>query len=178
MHRHRREASDQERCDRRPQDRRRYSSPTGPGPARHLARAHAASSLSVPGWTDLASPMRSVRRRAARSLFTAHLAELCSRGASGLAQPERGNIVVDDSDDRLGIIDFGSCFVTHPALDVASLSVLGTRLLEAAARAYPLLGSLGGQAEAVRQSFMCQDALYAARQQDWDYVRSMFTAAR
>jgi aminoglycoside phosphotransferase (APT) family kinase protein len=85
-----------------------------------------------------------------------------------------GNIVVD-ADGSVGVIDFGSCFVTHPALDVASLSVLGTTVLVAAASEYPLLGALSAEADAVRQTFMCQDVLYGARQQDWDYIRSMFS---
>jgi aminoglycoside phosphotransferase (APT) family kinase protein len=86
-----------------------------------------------------------------------------------------GNILVDDADGSVGVIDFGSCFVTHPALDVASLSVLGTTVLVAAASEYPLLGALSAEADAVRQTFMCQDVLYGARQQDWDYIRSMFS---
>jgi aminoglycoside 2''-phosphotransferase len=84
-----------------------------------------------------------------------------------------GNIVVDD-EGHLGIIDFGSCFATHPAFDVASLSVLGEDLVRSAAAAYPLVGNLRSEAEVVAKSFFLQDALYGARQEDWGYVADMF----
>lgn len=84
-----------------------------------------------------------------------------------------GNIVVDD-DDRVGVIDFGSCFVTHPAFDAASLSALGDDLVRAAAAEYPLLGDLGDESRIVASTFALQDALYGARQDDWEHVRTVF----
>lgn len=86
-----------------------------------------------------------------------------------------GNIVVDEN-DRVGIIDFGSCFATHPAFDLASLSVLGDDLVRAACAHYPLLGTLSHEAEVVARTFFLQDALYGARQEDWDYVHEMFAS--
>jgi len=86
-----------------------------------------------------------------------------------------GNIVVDD-EGHVGIIDFGSCLATHPAFDVASLSVLGEDLVRAAAAEYPLLGKLRREAEVVAKTFLLQDALYGAKQQDWEYVVDMFAA--
>jgi aminoglycoside phosphotransferase (APT) family kinase protein len=85
-----------------------------------------------------------------------------------------GNLVVDEATGSVGVIDFGDCVVSHPALDVASLSVLGPRLLDAAASVHPLLTSLEAEAEVVRRTFRCQDAVHAARQADWAYVRSLF----
>ncbi len=86
-----------------------------------------------------------------------------------------GNIVVDD-EDHVGIIDFGSCLGTHPAFDVASLSVLGEDLVQAATTTYPLLDNLRREAEVVAKTFLLQDALYGARQEDWGYVADMFAA--
>ena len=81
-----------------------------------------------------------------------------------------GNIVVDDLTDSVGVIDFGSCFITHPALDVASLSVLGDDFVDACAADYPLLATVAAEAAAVRRTFALQDALYGARQEEWSYV--------
>jgi aminoglycoside phosphotransferase (APT) family kinase protein len=91
-----------------------------------------------------------------------------------LAHTDIGGNVVVDEDDYVGIIDFGSCFGTHPAFDVASLSTLGGSLTEAAAVEYPSLTLYSEEAEAVARSFFLQDALYGARQEDWAYVRAMF----
>lgn len=89
-----------------------------------------------------------------------------------------GNIVVSESDDEVGIIDFGSCFVSHPALDLASLSVVGEELTRAATKEYSRLGQLRDEAEAVRRTFVLQDALYGARQEDWSYARGIFHGTR
>jgi aminoglycoside phosphotransferase (APT) family kinase protein len=84
-----------------------------------------------------------------------------------------GNIVVDES-GNVAIIDFGSCFATHPAVDVASISVLGDALVQAVAAEYAFLGTLSTEAQAVTRTFFLQDVLYGARQEDWNYVRAMF----
>ncbi len=95
---------------------------------------------------------------------------------SVLAHTDIGGNVVIDEDGRVGIIDFGSCFVTHPAFDVASLSTLGRVLTDAAAEVHPLLSSCDREASAVAGTFVLQDALYGARQEDWSYVREVFGA--
>jgi len=104
-----------------------------------------------------------------------HLARLPS-APMVLAHTDIGGNIVVDHDDGVGIIDFGSCFVTHPAFDVASLSVLGPEVVQAAAAEYPLLGELQDEAEVVAQTFFLQDALYGARQDDWEYVAAMFSS--
>lgn len=80
-----------------------------------------------------------------------------------------GNIVVDEA-GNVGIIDFGSCSATHPAVDVASVSTLGGRFVHAVAAEYPLLGTLSVEADAVSRTFRLQDLLHGARQDDWAYV--------
>ena len=92
-----------------------------------------------------------------------------------LAHTDLGGNIVTDEAGNVGIIDFGNCFATHPALDVASLSVLGDLIVEAAAAEYTLLGALAHEAEAVTRTFFLQDVLYGARQEDWSYVRRMFS---
>lgn len=81
-----------------------------------------------------------------------------------------GNILFDERTGSVSVIDFGSCLITHPAVDVASLSVLGDAFVAACATTYPLLGDLIEAAAAVRNTFALQDALYGARQEDWEYV--------
>lgn len=125
---------------------------------------------------NLLAPLISARQLAALHRDLARLDALPSQ-PSVLAHTDIGGNVVVDEHDTVGVIDFGSCFVTHPAFDTASLSVLGEPLLRAAAIEYPLLGQLQTEADAVTGSFFLQDALYGARQQDWPYVRAMFGAS-
>ena len=81
-----------------------------------------------------------------------------------------GNIVFDDDTGAVGVIDFGSCMVTHPAFDLATLSVLGDDFVTACLTTNPDLGRAVDHAGAVRGTFALQDAIYGARQQDWGYV--------
>lgn len=81
-----------------------------------------------------------------------------------------GNIVHDPATGLAGFIDFGSALVTDPVLDVASLSVLGDDFVQAASAAHPPLAERLPDARIVRETFILQDALYGARQQDWGYV--------
>ena len=81
-----------------------------------------------------------------------------------------GNIVFDDDTGAVGVIDFGSCTITHPAFDLATLSVLGGDFVTACLTTHPELGRAVHHAGAVRGTFALQDALYGARQQEWAYV--------
>lgn len=81
-----------------------------------------------------------------------------------------GNILFDESNGDVAIIDFGSCFVTDPAFDVASLSVLGEEFVLECARRDPRIAEARLAAPVLRRTFALQDALYGARQGDWDHV--------
>ena len=70
-----------------------------------------------------------------------------------------GNLLFNDATGRLAVIDFADSTITHPAFDVASLSVLGDALVEA-----------GADALVVRATFALQDTRNAAGQGDWRYV--------
>ena len=134
-----------------------------------MAPAAFAASLAAEVETLLAPRMTS--RAAARA--EQELADLATVPGTPLALCHTdigGNILWDDATNRIAVIDFGSCFVTHPALDVASLSVLGEDFMDECASHYPLLGELQEPATRVRATFALQDALYGARQDDWPYV--------
>jgi aminoglycoside phosphotransferase (APT) family kinase protein len=81
-----------------------------------------------------------------------------------------GGNVLTDADDNVAFIDFGSAMISDPVLDIASLSVLGTRFLEQCAETYPALRDRLDNARLVSATFHLQDALYGARQGDWTYV--------
>ena len=84
-----------------------------------------------------------------------------------------GNILIDPTTGNLGAIDFGSCIVTHPALDLASIAVLGAEFLDACVGSDPGLQEAAAFVDAVGRTFTVQDALYGARQEDWGYVQSI-----
>lgn len=81
-----------------------------------------------------------------------------------------GNIIFDEESGTVSVIDFGSCLITHPAFDVASISVLGDDFVTSCLAAHPALASARQYSGAVEGTFVLQDALYGARQQDWPYV--------
>ncbi len=81
-----------------------------------------------------------------------------------------GNIIFDEESGTVSVIDFGSCLISHPAFDVASISVLGDDFVTACLAAHPALVPARQYSEAVEGTFVLQDALYGARQQDWPYV--------
>ncbi len=81
-----------------------------------------------------------------------------------------GNVIFDRGSTALGVVDFGEAMVSHPVLDVASLSVLGDDFILSASRTYPWLAASLDGAKAVRGTFVLQDALGGASQGDWRYV--------
>ncbi len=81
-----------------------------------------------------------------------------------------GAVVFDKATYTVGIIDFGSSFISDPVLDVASLSVLGDDFLTAVTARYPSLADRIEPSRTVRETFALQDVLYGARQDDWEYV--------
>ena len=76
----------------------------------------------------------------------------------------------DDRTESVGVIDFAGCVVTHPAFDLASLSMLGDAVVAACTTTHPDLRRAMDHADAVRGTFALQDALNGARQEDWAYV--------
>ena len=109
------------------------------------------------------------RQRAEREL--AALAAVQPRDDHVLCHTDiGGNVLFDEATDAIAVIDFGSCFISDPVLDVASLSVLGDDFVDACAATYPLLGELVAPARVVRDTFVLQEALYAARQADWEHA--------
>lgn len=87
-----------------------------------------------------------------------------------------GNILYDEETESVAFIDFGSAIVADPVLDVASLSVLGPRFVANCADRYGLVGERLEDARIVRATFHLQDALYGARQDDWDYVDAILSS--
>jgi aminoglycoside phosphotransferase (APT) family kinase protein len=87
-----------------------------------------------------------------------------------------GNIVFDELTETVGIIDFGSTFISDHVLDVASLSVLGDDFLRAVTSRYPSLRARVEPSRIVRETFVLQDALYGARQDDWEYVDDVLSS--
>lgn len=81
-----------------------------------------------------------------------------------------GNILFDERTGDIAVIDFGDCLITHPAFDLASLSVLGDAFVDACAAVSPVLQGAVIHAAPIRGTFGVQDALNAAKQQDWAYV--------
>lgn len=81
-----------------------------------------------------------------------------------------GNLIYDGTTSHIGVIDFGEAMLTNPVLDATSLSVLGPRFMQAAARTYPLLADCLDDAQRLRATFALQDALGGAAQEDWGYV--------
>lgn len=103
----------------------------------------------------------------------AALRDLSSRPTVLVHADIGGNLLIDEY-DNVSVIDFGSCVASHPALDAASLSVLGDAIYDSAAVAYPLLAQLSVDVAAVRATFLLQDALHAAVQEDWQYLEELF----
>lgn len=66
----------------------------------------------------------------------------------------------------LGVIDFASSSVCHPAMDLASLLVLGDRFHHAILEADPSLAVFVETARHIRLSFVAQDLLWSVRQDD------------
>ena len=87
-----------------------------------------------------------------------------------------GAIVFDEATETVGIIDFGSSFISDPVLDVASLSVLGDDFLTAVPARNPSLAERIEPSRIVRETFALQDALYGARQDDWEYVDDVLSS--
>lgn len=73
--------------------------------------------------------------------------------------------------EGLGVIDFASCSVAHPAVELASLLVLGDRFLQALLSAYPDLTESLEAAWHIHRSFAAQDLLWSVRQGDLTRVR-------
>jgi hypothetical protein len=65
------------------------------------------------------------------------------------------------------VIDFAGCVVTHPAFDLASVSMLGHDVVAACITTHP---DPRRAMDAVRGTFALQDALNGDRQEDWAYV--------
>ena len=147
-------------------------------PLAGLARAHGvperspaqfAAELEVEVEALLADRMSTAaRERAGREL--AALAAVRDDTSALCHTDIGGNILFHEATGAVAIIDFGSCFITDPAFDVASLSVLGDDLLAECFNHYPALVEAQAPASAVRQTFALQDALYSARQSDWEHV--------
>lgn len=87
-----------------------------------------------------------------------------------------GNILVDEDTGNVAIIDFGSCMISHPAFDLATLSSLGRDFAEACCEPYPELRAFEAGATDIMATFALQDALYGARQDDWSYVEGVLSA--
>lgn len=81
-----------------------------------------------------------------------------------------GNLVWDPGDQRLGVIDFGDACISDPVLDLASLLALDESLAAAVAAQVPHIVGRVDDAQAVRNTFALQDALYGAQQGDWRHV--------
>jgi aminoglycoside phosphotransferase (APT) family kinase protein len=111
------------------------------------------------------------RRRASAEL--AALRRLVARPSVLCHADIGGNVIYDEVTGGVGVIDFGEAMVAEPVYDVASLSVLGDTFVRVAADAYPLLGECLPEASVVRATFVLQDALGGASQQDWAYVEQV-----
>ena len=78
-----------------------------------------------------------------------------------------GNVLFDAHEGRIaGIIDFGSCALGDPAVDVAALSTYGEDFLRRALAAYPEMEAMLGRARFYRGSFALQEALYGVEHGD------------
>lgn len=87
-----------------------------------------------------------------------------------------GAVVFDEATETVGIIDFGSSFISDPVLDVASVSVLGDDFLKAVTARYPSLADRIEASRIVGETFALQDVLYGARQDDWEYVDEVLSS--
>lgn len=106
---------------------------------------------------------RAYRELKAMATLNCHEEALCHTDIGGA-------IVFDEATETVGIIDFGSSFISDPVLDVATLSVLGDDFLTTVTARYPSLADRIEASRIVRETFALQDALYGARQGDWEYV--------
>lgn len=157
----------------------------GEAVGRFLRELHAVPHQDLPGVpvvtaAQFAEQMRAeVQAKLAPIVSTGHLAGIADTLSMLATVPDTpmafshtdigGNILVDER-DRVAIIDFGDCCLTHPAFDVASLAVLGDDLVDTAAVAYPVLCELDAEARVVAATFALQEALISARQDDWASV--------
>lgn len=87
-----------------------------------------------------------------------------------------GNVLYDEPTGRVAFIDFGSTMLADPVLDYASLSVLGLGFTTQCAETYPAIGERMSDVNTVRVTFHLQDALYGARQGDWEYVDDVLSS--
>ena len=81
-----------------------------------------------------------------------------------------GNLVWDRAGGRLGVIDWGAAQVSDPVLDLASLAALDEGVAVAVGERVAHLRHRHVDALAVRETFRLQEALYAARQEEWGQV--------
>ena len=78
-----------------------------------------------------------------------------------------GNVLFDAREGRIaGIIDFGSCALGDPAVDVAALSTYGEPFLRRALATYPEMEAMLSRARFYRGTFALQEALYGVEHGD------------
>jgi aminoglycoside phosphotransferase (APT) family kinase protein len=105
----------------------------------------------------------------ARIVADLHTAAPDVRGADVVCHGDLGGNLLWGA-DGLGVIDFASCSIGHPAVDLASLLVLGDRFVEALLNAAPTFHALLEAAQHIRRSFLAQDLLWSVRQGDLELV--------
>lgn len=132
--------------------------------------AHAFATALADDFDELVAPRTGPAGRSRAQEETAALAALPDLPAVLCHTDLGGNILCDEATGAVAVIDFGSCMITHPAFDVATLSVLGEAFIAACVAEHPDLAFAVDHAAAARETFALQDVLYGARQQDWAYV--------
>lgn len=154
---------------------------------RFLSELHAltddAGRMGVPT-LSLADHAAGLRREMMSLLWdrmTAGARERADRELTAMAQADRGllllchtdlggNVIYDANSGEVGVIDFAGLVVCDPVTDLASLLSLDRGLAAAMTDTCPRLQDRLEDGLAVMGTFAVQDALYSARQGDWDAV--------